>query len=41
MIPKSKTNVMYIDLEKNNFKKAEENIEKNNGFIEKIKKILF
>lgn len=41
MIPKSKTNVVYIDLEKNNFKKAEENMEKGSSFIEKIKKILF
>lgn len=41
MIPKSKTNVVYIDLEKNNFEKAEENMKKNGGFIEKIKKILF
>lgn len=41
MIPKSKTNVVYIDLEKNNFEKAEENMEKSSSFIEKIKKILF
>ncbi|MCY6354032.1 hypothetical protein [Clostridium sp. ZS2-4] len=41
MIPKSKTNVVYIDLQKNNFKKVEENKEKGGSFIEKLKKILF
>ncbi|WMJ81362.1 hypothetical protein RBU49_03650 [Clostridium sp. MB40-C1] len=43
MIPKSRTNVMYVNLNKDNFKEISKGQEKNKGnsFIEKIKKILF
>ncbi|MCY6959630.1 hypothetical protein [Clostridium brassicae] len=43
MIPKSRTNVMYVDLNKDNFKQISNGQEKSKGnsFIEKIKKILF
>lgn len=42
MIPKSGANIVYINLEKNNFKdfsKAE--VKKNEGIVEKLKKILY
>lgn len=42
MIPKSKTGVIYIDLDKNNFKNiSEEEKKENSGFINRLKKILY
>lgn len=44
MIPKSKTNVVYVDLNKENFKdvtSVQKEKEEGNDFIGKVKKILF
>lgn len=41
MIPKSTTSAIYIDLDKNNFKETSGEKNNNDGFVEKLKKILY
>jgi cell division protein FtsL len=42
MFPKNESNIVYIDLEKNNFKSfSEEEVKENEGIVERLKKILY